>query len=206
MTKMLAVVFTLLIALAVIAIVGEINWSISNFALPPLNQTALIFIVIITDSCPHRSPMATMNSVWICVKAKTSGQLSTQSEAVLDFNVGFVTILLFAVCFILLGAGITHGGSVTFSTSSVGFAKQMIELFTKTIEGWSYWPVSAAVLSIMYSTVLTVLDCYTRFTYHTLVLLATEFHKTTSLNQTQMYRLIVVLVSTSAVTMLFLFL
>lgn len=162
-TKALVAVFTVLIFFAVAAVIGKVDWAPGNFLPPALNTTTLFFIVTITGFMPSPLTAGTISSLWITAKTRQTGFRPTHSEAVLDFNIGFSTSLVLAIFFMLLGAGIMFGTGAEFAASSGGFAQQLIQIFTQTIGGWSFWFIGVAAIAVMYSSVLTVLDGNVRF-------------------------------------------
>jgi Mn2+/Fe2+ NRAMP family transporter len=163
MTKLLVAVFTVLIFIAVIVVIGKVDWAPGNFLPPPINPPTLFFIVIITGFMPSPMTAGTIISLWITAKARQTGVLPTHAEARLDFNIGYFTSFILALSFMLLGAGIMYGTGVEFAASSGGFARQIIAIFTQTIGGWSFWLIGGASIAVMYSSVLTVLDGNVRF-------------------------------------------
>ena len=53
-----------------------------------------------------------------------------------------------------------------FSASGLAFARQLIDMYTATLGGWSRWIIALVAFITMFSTTLTVLDGYARTLGH----------------------------------------
>lgn len=161
-TKMIVPAFTVLILIAVAMVIGKIEWSFSKLAWPEFTTQTIMFIVALAGFMPAPLDSSVLQSLWTKAKADEVGYLPTPTEALFDFNVGFITTLLLALCFTVLGAGVMFGSDVPLAAGAGGFATQVLDIFTTTIGQWSYPIISAAAIAVMLSTVLTVLDGYPR--------------------------------------------
>ncbi len=193
-TKALVGIFTVLIVVAVIVIFGKIEWSAGQFIPPVIDRATLIFIVAITGFMPSPMTAGVMSSMWICAKAQNTGHLPTLEDAKFDFNLGFATTLLLALCFMLLGAGTMFGSGAEFAPSSGGFANQLIQLFTQTIGGWSFWVIGIAAIAVVYSSVLTVIDGNARFIQISLDHFKPDIHKKFGIDRFRVFDLAVLLI------------
>ncbi|MEH6517258.1 MAG: divalent metal cation transporter [Halioglobus sp.] len=162
LSKIIVPLFTLLIVAAVMMVVRKIEWSLASLAWPEYSAGTMMFVVALAGFMPAPLDASIFQSLWTKAKAEDTGRLPTLSEARFDFNVGFITSLLLALCFMLMGAGVMHNAGVPLAGSSGGFASQVIELFTSTIGQWSYPIISAAAITVMFSTQITLLDAYPR--------------------------------------------
>ena len=193
-TKALVGIFTVLIVVAVTVIFGKIEWSAGQFIPPVIDRATLIFIVAITGFMPSPMTAGVMSSMWICAKAQNTGHLPTLEDAKFDFNLGFATTLLLALCFMLLGAGTMFGSGAEFAPSSGGFANQLIQLFTQTIGGWSFWVIGIAAIAVVYSSVLTVIDGNARFIQISLDHFKPDIHKKFGIDRFRVFDLAVMLI------------
>ena len=75
---------------------------------------------------------------------------------------GYVATLLLAICFVVLGTSIMYGSEEEFSGSSVGFAAQVVQLYTSTLGGWSWPIIASAAFLAMFSTTITCMDGFPR--------------------------------------------
>jgi len=161
-SKFIVAIFSILILLAVVLVAGKIEWSFSSVLLPPINVPMLLYMVAMIGFMPTPTDASVVQSLWTCARAEEKGQLPSPSDAILDFNVGYIMSVVLALCFIVLGAGVMYAPGTELETSSVGFSRQLIELFTETIGSWSFPLISVATIFVMLSTLIAVVDGMTR--------------------------------------------
>jgi Mn2+/Fe2+ NRAMP family transporter len=201
-TKVLVALFTVLIVLAVLVVLGNFQWTLSQFAPPVFDRTTLIFVVAITGFMPSPMTAGVMGSLWLCAKADNSGKMPSWREAKFDFDLGFITTLVLAFGFMLLGAGIMHGAGAEFAPSSGAFAHQLIELFTETIGDWSFWVIGIAAIAVMYSSALTVIDGNARFIQISLDHFLPDIHEKLGISRSRIFDLSVVIICLGGVIVL----
>ncbi|MGS2722228.1 NRAMP family divalent metal transporter [Porticoccus sp. GXU_MW_L64] len=156
--KLVVPLFTLLILAASLLVIGRIQWSWGAFAWPELNAATLMFIVIMGGFMPAPLDSSVLQSLWTETKNRNSGQPINPRQTRFDFNLGFFTTLVLALCFMLLGSAVMHSNGVAPAAGAQGFASQVINLFTETTGAWVYPFVAAAAIAVMLSTMLTLLD------------------------------------------------
>lgn len=161
-SKFIVAIFSILILLAVVLVAGKIEWSFSNVLLPPINVPMLLYMVAMVGFMPTPTDASVVQSLWTCARSEEKGQLPSPSDAILDFNVGYIMSVVLALCFLVLGAGVMYVPGTELETSSVGFSRQLIELFTETIGSWSFPLISIATIFVMLSTLIAVVDGMTR--------------------------------------------
>ena len=66
------------------------------------------------------------------------------------------------MAFVSFGALVMFGTGKEFSASGLAFSRQLVEMYTETLGGWSRWIISLVAFITMFSTTLTVLDGYAR--------------------------------------------
>ena len=137
----------------------------SSSALPTgelLNSRNLPFIIALMGWMPTAVDLSAWNSLWTVEKIKQTGYRPKLSETLFDFNLGYWLSAFLAVCFLTLGALLFYGSGTILSDSSVVFAGQVISLYTAAIGEWCYPIIAIAAATVMFSTVITVLDGYSR--------------------------------------------
>jgi len=82
----------------------------------------------------------------------------TMKEARFDFNVGYFSSLLLALCFVLMGTALLFKSNIPVASDASGFAAQLINIFTRVVGSWAYIIIATATLFVMVSTVLTLMD------------------------------------------------
>jgi Mn2+/Fe2+ NRAMP family transporter len=102
------------------------------------------------------------HSIWTKEKALQNKQKISVKGAFADFNVGYLSAAFIGLLFFLLGVLVMFGSGTSFSSNSVEFSSQLVELYGKTLGEWSKPLISVAAFITMLSTVLTVTDAYPR--------------------------------------------
>ena len=74
-----------------------------------------------------------------------------------------VALFIFlAICFVALGTYVMFINGTQVESNGAAFAAQLISLFTSTIGGWIYPVIALAAITVMYSTLLTLVDLLPR--------------------------------------------
>lgn len=133
--------------------------------------SSLPFIIALMGWMPTAVDLSAWNSIWTVEKIRQTGYHPTLKETLFDFNLGYWFSAGLALCFLSLGALVMYGSGTVLSDSSVGFAAQLISLYTAAIGDWIYYIIAIAAATVMFSTVITVLDGYSRVMDETLLLL-----------------------------------
>lgn len=158
----LVFVLVVLVVAAAIASVPRIDWGIGNFAVERLDIPLLLFVVAMAGWLPTPVDASILNSVWTSAKMQASGQRIAHAAARFDFNLGYVTAMVLAVGFLLLGVAVMHGPGIAPKDTPPAFAAQVLALFTETVGGWSFYLIGAAAIAAMFSTLLAAMDGYPR--------------------------------------------
>lgn len=142
------------------------DWKLGNIA----------FLLALAGWMPSAVDVSVWHSMWTVAKIKQTGYKPKLKEALLDFNIGYISTAILSLCFLSLGALTMYGGGQEFAQSGVGFASQLISMYTQSIGQWAYYLISFAALATMFSTTLTVLDAYPRVLKPTTELLLSKTH------------------------------
>lgn len=151
--------------------VRHFEWKLSDVA----------FLLALAGWMPSAVDVSAWHSMWTVAKMKQTGYKPKLKEALLDFNIGYIGTAILSLCFLSLGALTMYGSGQEFAQSGVGFAGQLINMYTQSIGNWAYYFISFAALATMFSTTLTVLDAYPRVLKPTTELLLSA--KTSENNQ-----------------------
>ena len=170
-------VITVITAFVTVLINGRAPQATGFVAAKPMSVEGIIFVIALMGWMPTAVDISTWTSLWAEAKIKTSGHRPAMKETLADFNLGYWISAILAICFLTLGAFVMYGTGQTFVNSAGGFARQLIEMFTGTIGQWSYWIISIAAFSTMFSTTITVVDGYARAIQRTSFLLVNPTHK-----------------------------
>ena len=135
----------------------------TNFISPDIwDNTGFLFLIALMGWMPTAVDLSAWNSLWTIERIKQTGYKPELKETLFDFNFGYITSALLAVCFITLGAYLIYGTGKVMPNGSGAFANEVINLYTETIGNWSYIIIAAAAFSIMFGTSIAVFDGYAR--------------------------------------------
>ena len=161
--KVLVILLTVATVTATALALPNIDWSVSGALLPSSFDVAtILFIAALVGWMPTPLDVSVWQSQWAVAKARDTGKLPSQKEAGVDFNIGYVTTMILALCFVALGASVMHGTGQSFESNPTLFAAQVIGLYQETLGNWSGHVVGIAALAVMFSTYLTILDGFPR--------------------------------------------
>ncbi|BFM06829.1 NRAMP family divalent metal transporter [Halioxenophilus aromaticivorans] len=184
-SKLLLFVFSLVVLAAVIKLSPGQNYSLQEFWLPQegFSQQTLIFTVALAGWMPTAIIAGSFQSLWVCRKMATSNGAFTRKDALLDFNIGYAITIFFALCFLMLGVFMAAQG-VSISGSSGEYSSQMVGVIASALGDWAKVISSIAILAILFSTVLTLVDACPRAAAY----LAGEIKTSLQQKQQQAYR------------------
>ncbi|GAA3712347.1 divalent metal cation transporter [Oceanisphaera sediminis] len=128
----------------------------------PWNLASVGFLVALMGWMPAPIELSSWNSVWLRQKKKALGGELDYKDALVDFNVGYVTSTLLALAFVALGALVLHGSGESLATSGIAFAHQLVNVYASVMGEWSRWLIALIAFLCMFSTTVTVLDGYSR--------------------------------------------
>ena len=161
--KFIIIFLTVTTIIAVVSILikspGGMHEGTNDFTLTEL--THAMFLAGFLGWMPAPLDISVWHSVWSEDSNTANGEKASMKKAKLDFNVGFIGTACLAICFLSLGALVMYGG-VKPSSSGVGFAGQLIKMYTDALGSWAYYLIGIAALTTMFSTTLTCLDAYPR--------------------------------------------
>lgn len=128
----------------------------------PTGTIEITFLIAFLGWMPAPLDISVWHSIWTLEKDKTTHTKTKPSQAIFDFNVGYLGTLFLGVCFVILGALVMFNSGETFSNSGSVFASQLIHLYTENLGEYSYILIAAAAFTTMFSTTITTLDASPR--------------------------------------------
>ena len=168
------------VIMIVLAISSVLAFSIALFKNEtPINLTqvfpqgsGLLFLIAFLGWMPAPLDISIWHSIWSLEKNKSQKgiQLSLK-EGLFDFNVGYITTVILALCFLGLGGLVMFGSGTSFSSQGNVFAAQFIELYTSNLGQAAYGIIAIAAFTTMLSTTITTLDASPRAMAKTVQLL-----------------------------------
>jgi Mn2+/Fe2+ NRAMP family transporter len=161
--KILMAVLAVATVAAVALTLPLMDWNRSGALWPAgVDLPLLLFMVALYGWMPAPLEAAVMHTLWAQAKGRDLGAPLTARQSAIDFHVGYLLTLFLAFCFVLLGAALMHGRGVAFADSGAGFARQLVDLYAIALGDWSRPLIGVAALAVMYSTILTSLDGFSR--------------------------------------------
>lgn len=161
--KIIILLLSISTIIAVISAFTNTNISEQNFTSKlQWNYTDIAFLIAFVGWMPSAIDISVWHSLWTVAKRESSGIKPKLKDSLLDFNIGYIGTVFFALCFLSLGALVMFSSGEKFSGQSVAFAGQLIELYTCNIGSWAYYLIAIAALATMFSTTITCLDAYPR--------------------------------------------
>ena len=152
-----------LIIVATILVLPDINWGEASLTLPgEFDRATLLFIIALSGVMPSAMIVSVFQSLWVCAKSREMGAPFSPAHARFDFNLGYVISTLLAFGFLILGTVLMYQPGLAVADSPDGFAAQLISLFTSSIGSFAYPIISLVVVVVMVSSLLAVVDACPR--------------------------------------------
>lgn len=163
MAKVIIVVLAVATLVAVLVAVPQRVEPVEGFvAESPYTLVGFAFLVALIGWMPAPIDLSAWSSLWMFSRERQTGHFATRRETAIDFHLGYVSATVMAVLFLALGALVMHGSGREFSETGIGFASDLVALYTETIGGWAHWLILSAAFVTMFSTTLTCVDGYPR--------------------------------------------
>ena len=160
--KVIIVVLTLSTIIAVGAALFSTT-KIHNFQqVFPEGTLEIGFLIAFLGWMPAPLDISAWHSLWAIEKRKNSNEKFDTKQAIFDFNIGYVSTIFLAICFLALGALVMFQSGSEFSNKPGVFAQQIISLYTKNLGSQFSIFVAIAAFTTMFSTTLTTLDASPR--------------------------------------------
>jgi Mn2+/Fe2+ NRAMP family transporter len=161
-SKLFVALFAVLTIVATIAAATALGQDRPLAAPIAPTRENVFFAVAVAGWMPVGMGGAVFISLWVCAKSRLLGRAVTTDEARFDFNLGYLGTVGLALCFLLMGTALLFGRGIELSASSVGFAGQLVGLFTEAVGPWVRVVIGVVALAVMFSTVITVIDAFPR--------------------------------------------
>jgi Mn2+/Fe2+ NRAMP family transporter len=162
-TKVLVIAFSIgTVFAAVIAVGGIATGGADLSADMTLDTPTILLLIAVAGWLPTGTAGSVGLSLWVKAKMIRLGRPVSSQEATFDFHVGYGTAVFTAVCFVILGTLVMYINGVKPAANGAEFSSQLINLFTSTIGHWIYPVIAVSAITVMYSTLLTLVDLLPR--------------------------------------------
>lgn len=169
LTLVLVVALSLLTVIATVASVSALTeGSTPAFGAFDLTAENTSFAIAMSGWMPIGNIAAIMLAAWILAKqaqtpdAHAASPIQRATVARFDFNVGYISSAVLAVCFLAMGAAVLYGQGESMPGGSAAFVASFVGLYAASIGSWATLIVSIAALAVMYSTLLAIVDGFPR--------------------------------------------
>lgn len=160
--KLIIVTLTLSTVIALIVAAFNSSNAHSFVQIIPKGTIEVGFLIAFLGWMPAPLDVSIWQSLWALEKQKDKTNEFNTKQAIFDFNIGFLSTLIFGICFVSLGAIVMFNSGETFSSGAVQFSEQLITLYTKNLGPEMYIFIAAAAFTTMFSTTITTLDASPR--------------------------------------------
>jgi Mn2+/Fe2+ NRAMP family transporter len=161
-TTVFVVVFSLLVVFATAASLPVVlEQPLQQFPAFPVSTENLSFATAVAGWMPIGNTAAIMLAGWILAKPDSIAH-TRLAIARFDFNLGYLTSIVLALCFLVMGTAALHGRSEPLPTGGAAYTAVFVDMFAGTIGELSRIPVAVAALTVMYSTLLAITDGFPR--------------------------------------------
>lgn len=126
------------------------------------NRTDVMFLIAFVGWMPAPLDLTIWHSIWSIASFDKNKHLANIKDALFDFKVGYWGTAIMAICFLILGANILYGTSTQLSANGAIYAGQLIDMYNTSLGNWSYWVITIAAFTTMFSTTITCLDAQPR--------------------------------------------
>ncbi len=162
-TRVLVILFTVgTVIAAIVATVGIDTNGASLSADLTFDTPTILFLIAVAGWMPTGTAGSVGLSLWVKAKSIRLQRPVTVKEATFDFHVGYGTAIFLAICFVTLGTLVMYINGVAVESNGAAFADQLISLFTSTIGDWIYPVIALSAITVMFSTLLTLVDLLPR--------------------------------------------
>ncbi len=126
------------------------------------NSAHLLFLIGFMGWMPAPIDVSLWHSEWSIANNEAQNRKVSLKDSLFDFHIGYWGCALLAAAFLTLGARVMYGKGVELSASGIGFAGQLIQLYTDCLGSWATPIIAIAAFTTMFSTTLTCLDAFPR--------------------------------------------
>lgn len=174
--KIIILTLTLSTVIAVgIAVNG--NHEVQSFSqILPSGSLEIAFLIAFMGWMPAPMDISVWHSIWTLEKQQQMDDYDFKASR-FDFNLGYIATIFIGLGFMALGAFVMFNSGESLSPQGSTFAGQLIQMYTDSLGGWSYFVIGIAAFTTMFSTTLTTLDASPRAMSKTLEILQNKTYK-----------------------------
>jgi len=169
------------------------------------NASGIFFLLALMGWMPTAIDLSSWNSLWTLERMKQTKYIPKLKETLFEFRLTYFITGILAVMFVTLGSFIFYGSGEDLPNNNSLFAHKVVTLYTQTIGDWSYIIIAASAFTVMFGTIIAVLDGYSRSLKRTVELIFTKKEQKTSPKFNKLYVIFLFLIAIGALVIIFQF-
>jgi len=166
------------------------------------NASGIFFLLALMGWMPTAIDLSSWNSLWTLERMKQTKYIPKLKETLFEFRLTYFITGILAVMFVTLGSFIFYGSGEELPNNNSLFAHKVVTLYTQTIGDWSYIIIAASAFTVMFSTIIAVLDGYSRSLRRTVELIFTKKDEKTSPKFGKLYVIFLFVIATGAIAII----
>ncbi|KFM18392.1 hypothetical protein AAA799P11_01105 [Marine Group I thaumarchaeote SCGC AAA799-P11] len=167
--------------------------------------SGIFFLLALMGWMPTAVDLSSWNSLWTLERMKQTDYKPKLKETLFEFRLAYLVTGILAIMFVTLGAFIFYGSGDELPNNNALFANEIVSLYTKTIGDWSYVIIAASAFTVMFGTIIAVLDGYSRSLQRTIELIFTRKEEKIRKKFRMLYVIFLLVISTGSLTVIFQF-
>ena len=136
--------------------------------------SGIFFLLALMGWMPTAVDLSSWNSLWTLERMKQTNYKPALKETLFEFRLTYLITGILAIMFVTLGSFIFYGSGEDLPNNNSLFANKVVMLYTQTIGDWSYVIIAASAFTVMFGTIIAVLDGYSRSLQRTVELIFTK--------------------------------
>ena len=169
------------------------------------NASGIFFLLALMGWMPTAIDLSSWNSLWTLERMKQTNYKPKLKETLFEFRLTYLVTGILAVMFVTLGTFIFYGSGEDLPNNNSLFANKIVTLYTQTIGDWSYIIIAASAFTVMFGTIIAVLDGYSRSLQRTVELLFIKKESKIGTKFRSFYVIFLIIISTGALVIIFQF-
>lgn len=167
--------------------------------------SGIFFLLALMGWMPTAVDLSSWNSLWTLERMKQTNYKPKLRETLFEFRLAYLITGGLAIMFVTLGAFMFYGSGNELPNNNGLFANEVVTLYTSTIGDWSYIIIAASAFTVMFGTIIAVLDGYSRSLQRTIELIFTKKEEKIRTKFRILYVIFLLLLSVGSLTVIFQF-
>jgi Mn2+/Fe2+ NRAMP family transporter len=164
--------------------------------------SGIFFLLALMGWMPTAIDISSWNSLWTLERMKQTNYKPKLKETLFEFRLTYFITGILAVMFVTLGTFIFYGSGEELPNNNSLFANKVVMLYTQTIGDWSYIIIAASAFTVMFGTIIAVLDGYSRSLRRTVELIFTQNEDKPSTKFRKLYVIFLFVISIGAIAII----